>query len=190
MEKSGWNPGTAASVHRAALLRVLSRYAWTHSFDQSWQADPREPKGIAASIHYYAGMLASLPSEIRPEYAWVVAEPHPTSGRMHGHGFWAMGSARLFDGWWRSAKEYLGEMYGWSRIWPFHSDTQLELAEHIKYPTGHHIKKAPTRFWTRMAIIAITSDHESVRRVRYMWRGFWMFRVWCAGVLTKPMREV
>lgn len=187
--KAEREPGVVDAVHRAALLQVLLPYPWTHAFDQSWKDIPGQPRGQATVIHTYAGMIAGLPKEYRPNAVWVVAEPHPTSGRWHAHGFWAMEPDALWDGWWRGAKEYLGETVGWARIWPFHASTPVELATRLEYPAKHAVKRRPTTFWDGMAVISIASDHEAVRRVRYMWRGHRVFRVWCAGILSPVAKE-
>lgn len=177
------------ALERAALLGILERVPWTHSFDQSFQDDDRQPRGECATLHYYASILCRLPRQYTPRKVWVVSEPHPTSGRWHAHGFWHVEGARLYRGWWREAKEWLGEWYGWARVRPFAACTRVELAARLAYPTGHAVKKCPTTFWRRMALIDTIEGKGDYTAVRYSFRGSWWSGGWKDGVMTHPRRE-
>lgn len=198
-EAKGWRYGNdgcvlnrvspvVAAMHRRALLEVLARTAWTHAYDQSFQDTPAQPRGASSTVHYIASMLVQLPVEYRPSSAWIVSEPHPSSGRWHAHGFWQVSSAKLSRGWWRAVKEMLGERWGWARLRPFHAGTLAALAKRLDYPTAHAVKKSPTRFWDRMALMTI-EDRRGGAIVRYSWRNSWWSGGCRDGVLTMPGKE-
>ena len=163
-----------AALVRRALAELLGDIPWTHIIDQSF-APKHQTGGNVSTLHYYAGVLARLPPWCRPHRAWMVVEQHPTHRTLrHLHGFWAMRPPyRHRNKWWSACKEYLGERYGWARVWRFAGYGMANAAKRLEYPLKHTLKGHPTRPELCSALYTVQSYKGGGASVRYPWRGSW-----------------
>lgn len=132
---------------RTAWCRWMSETPWTHAVDHSFKrCFGVRSKRIA--LQWYQRLTYMLPRHIRPTEVLMVAEEHPVSpGWFHLHGMWVVPAALLYDGWWRTVKEYFWEHIGktYCRPLPVEHAPRWERLMYCLKHASKWLRKRPRR---------------------------------------------